>query len=683
MATDIGEVVIREFPYPIAYSYWQMERVKRETFQRQLSHLLDTFEITVRFLSTVVLNNYAKDGAFDAEWNTRLNEMFDKPLTLGAWVVFLQETTRRYASREADFFVPELYRFYFKQKGAKVKLESTAKELGAFVAERNKAVHSLTWTEEQYRESFESNREAFDDILEEMRFISNYELIIPLDIDNGIIESAYICTGHSSDFNEEFLHLSIEVDDVQKEHPMLICKDNPKQQLLIYPLFYFYDDPMNRRMELYLYDGLERKKGNVKRLDFLNVRDGKKFPVTETVDNVDLRELFNDFRKMLEILNHESTKHPAAEVFISYASCDCERVMEIVSQLESAGISVWVDRHKIEDGVNYGPEIVRSIRDCKILMLMCTDASMRSNSVKQEIQLAWKYEQPYLPLLLEPINFPEQVEYWLEGWQWIEVMDLPPEHWLPSVLQVLRYAGVQCHKVDQANAKTKLQFTPMQSEYSLASDAVAQPIRPEYGWKGLLSVAKFTDQIWPLPAGHVQRGITAKRDLGAPQDDVQHGYRLGSRVCLAIESDREGYLLLLDQGTSGKIYCLCPSWFAPDTRLPPGRSYLPQVSSRYDAFAVTGQPGREHLVAIITDEPLRLDLMPTDPKTPAHVLTQADIDTLLAMLRDLEGNRWTALSTYFDVVSEQKIYSLFGSAKTVFSRPLKKAIRIFKSRKTV
>jgi hypothetical protein len=27
------------------------------------------------------------------------------------------------------------------------------------------------------------------------------------------------------------------------------------------------------------------------------------------------------------------------------------------------------------------------------------------------IQLAWSYERPFLPLLIEPIDFPEQAEY--------------------------------------------------------------------------------------------------------------------------------------------------------------------------------------------------------------------------------------------------------------------------------
>jgi TIR domain len=83
-----------------------------------------------------------------------------------------------------------------------------------------------------------------------------------------------------------------------------------------------------------------------------------------------------------------------AEVFISYSSRDRERVIKIAGQLEEAGVKLWLDRNKIAGGLNYGPEIVRGIKNCKVLMLMTTDASMRSRNVKQEIQLAWKYERP-------------------------------------------------------------------------------------------------------------------------------------------------------------------------------------------------------------------------------------------------------------------------------------------------
>ena len=108
-------------------------------------------------------------------------------------------------------------------------------------------------------------------------------------------------------------------------------------------------------------------------------------------------------------------------------------------------------------------------------------------------------------------------------------------------------------------------------------------------------------------------------------------------------------MLLLNIGTTKKVYCLCPSLFAPDTQLTPGRTILPQKDSKYPSFVISGKPGREHLLAIITEEPLELNWMPTDPKIPACVLSQADIKALIDQLRNLDGNRWTALSTYFDV----------------------------------
>jgi len=323
------------------------------------------------------------------------------------------------------------------------------------------------------------------------------------------------------------------------------------------------------------------------------------------------------------------------EVFISYSSRDCHRVFQMVDLLESAGVKVWIDRNKIPGGTNYGEEIVRAIKNCKVLMLMCSDASVRSRNVKAEIQLAWKYERPYLPLLLKQISFPEQLEYWLEGWQWIEVMDFPKEQWLPQVLKALSLKGLEFHDLVKS---------------SIQSGQVIEPILLNQGLKSLRSIAKFTDQIWPLPAARAERGLTLPtRGLGAPQEDVQHGFRLGNHVCLAIESDRDGHLLLLDEGSEGTIYCLCPSWFAPDTHISPGRGYLPQAQSRYDSFVITGKPGREQLLAIITDELLELDWMPEDPKIPARVLNQEDIERLLKHLHNLEGNRWTVLSTYFDI----------------------------------
>ena len=70
---------------------------------------------------------------------------------------------------------------------------------------------------------------------------------------------------------------------------------------------------------------------------------------------------------------------------------------------------------------------------------------------------------------------------------------------------------------------------------------------------------------------------------------------------------------------------------------------IPPPVLLYAAFFVMVLP------AIITEEPLELGWMPDDPGTPARVLGRTDVDELLARLRGLGADGWTALSTYFEV----------------------------------
>src|SRR5437762_1300680 len=131
-----------------------------------------------------------------------------------------------------------------------------------------------------------------------------------------------------------------------------------------------------------------------------------------------------------------------AEVFISYARRDYEQVRAIATALAGLGVRLWLDQAAIDGGANYALAIARGIKQSRVLVLMCSDAALRSRNVNKEIMLAWKYERPYLPLLLEPVSYPEQVEYFLEGCQWIELHDRPAAEWLPRVARALSVAGV-------------------------------------------------------------------------------------------------------------------------------------------------------------------------------------------------------------------------------------------------
>ena len=51
----------------------------------------------------------------------------------------------------------------------------------------------------------------------------------------------------------------------------------------------------------------------------------------------------------------------SAEVFISYASEDRERILDLVERLRGAGVSVWIDQMGIEGATMWSQEISCSV----------------------------------------------------------------------------------------------------------------------------------------------------------------------------------------------------------------------------------------------------------------------------------------------------------------------------------
>ena len=332
-----------------------------------------------------------------------------------------------------------------------------------------------------------------------------------------------------------------------------------------------------------------------------------------------------------------TAQRPNAELFVSYASHDRDRVTKIVGRLAKAGVTAWMDCERIAGATRWPAEVAKAIVECKIVLLICSEASLRSWVVKQEIQFAAEKRKLLLPLLMDGSTRPAEVEFLLAGVQYIEILDYSPTVWTPKLLGALQRAGVSC------------------GESAAAGREEASPVEPgrlEWSFEGLRALARFTDQLWAFPAEEPvpETGNSQKRGLGEPQPGVQHSFRIGSRVRVGIEAEQDGHLLLLDEGPEGKIFCLCPSHFAKDTRLRQGNSVLPQPHSPYDAFVLSGPPGRELLLAIVTEKPLHFDWMPSDPASPARVLDRGDLDDLLKALQQAPHGSWTALSTYFDVV---------------------------------
>jgi predicted ATPase len=133
--------------------------------------------------------------------------------------------------------------------------------------------------------------------------------------------------------------------------------------------------------------------------------------------------------------------NPPAHVFLSYASADRERALEIAEALQAAGIRTWIDRTGISGGSAWAETIAAAVRSRSVLAVLCSQQSVASRNVRQELQLAWDHGKPIVPLLMEPMTFPDGVAFFLQGTQWLELFDGSREVWLPKVVATMEQFG--------------------------------------------------------------------------------------------------------------------------------------------------------------------------------------------------------------------------------------------------
>ena len=131
-----------------------------------------------------------------------------------------------------------------------------------------------------------------------------------------------------------------------------------------------------------------------------------------------------------------------AEVFISYASEDRGRILDLVERLRGAGVSVWIDQMGIEGATMWSQEIVEAIDGCKVLILAISQRSTASENVVKELALASERRKKILPVCLDTSGIPKSMEYQLAGIQRVEYVEGGEEQGLLAMIRSLGKLGV-------------------------------------------------------------------------------------------------------------------------------------------------------------------------------------------------------------------------------------------------
>ncbi len=173
------------------------------------------------------------------------------------------------------------------------------------------------------------------------------------------------------------------------------------------------------------------------------------------------------------------------------------------------------------------------------------------------------------------------------------------DRWV-AIRTKLKEKGCDFNGVAKHHWKTAKQWLREEHYPEWLKEHPILPLTCDQLWQQLWEKAMPTDKMKPVLVKSV-----ATLDMGGSEieDDDKPSVPLGSKIYFQLQLEKAGYLLLLEKGTSGKMWCLSPSGgFAPNPHLSAGVVNLPLLGARQSHFKLTGNPGVEEVVAVIAKD---------------------------------------------------------------------------------
>jgi hypothetical protein len=109
------------------------------------------------------------------------------------------------------------------------------------------------------------------------------------------------------------------------------------------------------------------------------------------------------------------------KLFISYAHKDSRQVQPVAQELSKLGFDVWIDSQDLQGGQLWSEGITRGIRECHYYILFISKASMKSDDVRREVDLAYSSKRKMILVRLDSAEIPVEMVYQTSGVQWLDI----------------------------------------------------------------------------------------------------------------------------------------------------------------------------------------------------------------------------------------------------------------------
>jgi TIR domain/FHA domain len=120
----------------------------------------------------------------------------------------------------------------------------------------------------------------------------------------------------------------------------------------------------------------------------------------------------------------------AADVFISHSSVDKQMADTICTFLEAKGISCWIAPRNILPGEEWGDSILRGIQNCRIMVLIFSQAANDSGPVRSEVDRAMNAKKILIPFRIQNVPPTGAMEFHIGRRHWLEAYTPPVERHL-------------------------------------------------------------------------------------------------------------------------------------------------------------------------------------------------------------------------------------------------------------
>jgi hypothetical protein len=126
-----------------------------------------------------------------------------------------------------------------------------------------------------------------------------------------------------------------------------------------------------------------------------------------------IEQFASDVAGQLKEVLQEAYFKKLGNVFISYSRKDIERANRLKQLIEGFGFNVWLDLVGIAAGEEWPRKITEAIKECDVVLMLISEASVASEYCLKEIIFAKNKNKPIIGLRLDDVPLPDKVEFML------------------------------------------------------------------------------------------------------------------------------------------------------------------------------------------------------------------------------------------------------------------------------